>query len=150
MYCNGEATRHQRADLRRFIDDNIRKAGIYNRWRAVLILLTPSKDAANKQLKRRPRGRRQRKMGTNATQKTETKTETATTTTTQSSDPRDPVECQSSFETNLPPCTSWDTTRFSLGRHPRRTRPDLFEDANGPDYAYDDDSSATPSSKPDS
>jgi len=42
-------------------------------------------------------------MGTDATQKTETKTETATTTTTQSSDPRDPVECQGSFETTPPP-----------------------------------------------
>ena len=34
--ADGEATGHRRADLRRFIDDNIRKAGIYNRWRNFL------------------------------------------------------------------------------------------------------------------
>jgi len=36
-----EASDHRKADLRIFIADNIRKAAIYSRWRAVLTLLVP-------------------------------------------------------------------------------------------------------------
>ena len=141
-----EASDHRKADLRIFIADNIRKAAIYSRWRAVLALLVPTLGAdSSKPAGRKPRGRGKTKAeagpGITAEQiikdkanqdkpkkarrkqnKAPTKgkdTDAKTQTTTQS-DPRDTAVCQGLFQKQTPlmPVAERSAPGFTLDTAP--------------------------------